>query len=294
MSYTDFINLQNHNKFLLLFTIFWLIAFISLGVWQINRGLAKQEQESAIAEVLPPLTSIRQMLEVINGKTTDEAAIDMFFQPVQLSGVFQDRHFLLDNSIYYKMRSSETGSDKDPYCQLRGDCGRRIGQVEVGYRLFSVFVPNASLQPILVERGWLAAGNDRNQLPAVDRVTGLQNIEGIIMPQAGARRVLRPDLLSEDARVQRVQKLDFDRFTAELKLGDLYPYPIILAANSEAALEVFAPLPNLSYLNPVRHFSYAAQWFIMAVTLLIVYIIFYRRSNSIKISRGINDKKDKK
>ena len=278
--------LSGHNPFLLVFSIFWFFAFLSLGVWQITRGLEKQQELSVIHDRPAPITSMRELQEelIVNPETSTK---NLFFQPVRLRGSFRNQHFLLDNSIYYDMVGVDTEGQAqqhaDPYCLLLGDCGARTGRVRVGYRIFSVFLPSESVQPVLVERGWLEGEAERNRLPRLD-TSGLASvgfIEGVVMPQAGKRRALREDVLKTGSAVQLVQTLDFPKFGQELGLN-LYPYPIILAGNSPGATAVFAPLPNFSNIGPARHFSYSFQWFLMAAVLLTIYIIFYRKTKNEK------------
>ena len=298
-----FFNLRTHNPYLLAFSVFWFIAFIALCVWQITRGMEKQEEGSRINNTPAPITTAKGLADAMN---LDKK--ELFFQPVELSGIFIDKHFLLDNSIYYDMVNDDEGLNQaeplgtdterqgreqlryaSPYCFLLGNCAERTGISRVGYRVFSFFVPDDEIQTILVERGWLDIGADRNLLPQVEAVSGVKNIRGVIMPGAGTRRVLRSDTLEADERVLRVQSITPERFGAILGYA-IYPHPVILAANSPAAMRLFAPLANVSYLSAARHYSYAFQWFLMAAVLLAIYIFHYHRQASPAGSKSIRNK----
>ena len=304
-------NIRTHNLFVLIFSVFWFVAFILLGVWQITRGFEKLQQQTSISEVGTPITSIEELLQAttaaninVGTDVSTDADAALFFKPVQLKGSFKGTIFLLDNSIYYDMVDEATDAPaangdasqlKSPYCFLLGDCGRKNGKVRVGYRVFSLFNPNPHPAPynelptLLVERGWLEAAADRSISPNVIEAIPPSKelvIDAVLMPGAGQRRVLQADNLADLGPEQNlsgkqwriIQTLDIAALADKLQL-DIYPHPMIMTATSEGAMERFAPLANFSYLNPSRHFGYAVQWFLMAVALLWVYLAFYRKNS---------------
>lgn len=266
--------------------MFWFVAFIALGIWQIDRGFEKLQQQSAIRDLSAPITSMNELLATSNADREDETAPSLFFRPVKLRGVFLPKSFLLDNSIYYDMQIADAATDatelKSPHCFLLGDCGIKTGKVRVGYRVFSLFVPTDGLQTLLVERGWIETRPDRNTLPDLSQASlprGELLVDAIVMPNAGKRRVLRADTLDLNNEWQILQRIDAETLADKFQL-DIYPHPLIMTATSAGAMERFAPLANYSYINPARHFSYAVQWFLMAIALLSIYLVFYHKNNS--------------
>lgn len=277
MTLSTIAKIRTHNIWMLSFSVFWFIAFISLGVWQITRGFEKQQQLSSITDLAPPLTSMSELQAI-------QSNAELFFRPIKLRGKFLPQSFLLDNSIFYDMQIADDAT-KSPYCFLLGDCGRKTGKVRVGFRVFGLFAPTDGLQTLLVERGWLEVGADRNALPDVSQAqvpsdaSGDILIDAVVMPDAGKRRVLKADTIDTSSQWQILQRIDADTLSDALQL-DIYPQPLIMTATSPAAMERFAPLANYSYLNPARHFGYAVQWFLMAIALLSVYLVFYYQTNS--------------
>lgn len=302
MTLSTITKIRTHNLWMLTFSVFWVVAFVALGIWQVNRGLEKQQQFSAIHDLAPPITSMRELVQATaagnsenlngkhNGKLSDKHSegeishrnAELFFRPIKLTGRFLQKSFLLDNSIFYDMQLTNGDKLKSPYCFLLGDCGRKTGKVRVGYRVFSLFAPTDGLQVLLVERGWLETGPNRNKLPDISQATIPSDellIDAIVMPRAGKRRVLKADILDSNSQWQILQSIDATALSDKLQVS-IYPHPLIMTATSAAAMPKFAPLANYSYLNPARHFGYAVQWFLMALALFSIYLVFYHKNNT--------------
>ena len=260
-----------HNIWVTLSCISGVILFIMLSIWQITRGIDKSQELSIIDyQDKQPYLSLSDMQLVQQDAATSPT---LFFHPVNIRGRFVDKTFLLDNSIYKDMLVTDKTAEIDnPYCYLLSTCGKKIGSSKVGYRIFGLFLPDDAAQLLLVERGWVDGSAGRAQIPIIEVLSATVSIQGIIMPNAGRRRVLLEDVLDVHAAQQLVQRVAADEYQEALGL-DIYAHPIILVANSPGALTVFAPLANFSYLSAARHYGYAFQWLLMALALLTLYII---------------------
>lgn len=261
----------NPNLIVSLACISVMIIFIMLAIWQVNRAMVKEQELLIIdGERKNPYTTMSELQVVEDNKPREPS---LYFHTVNIRGSFLAKTFLLDNSIYKDMLVVDKKKQTDnPYCYLFSTCGKKLGVSKVGYRIFGLFMPEGELELLLVERGWQGGFIERDKLPFIKVPQGLVNLQGVIMPDAGRRKVLKADILDRDAPQQLVQKVAAAEYQKVLGL-DIYSHPVILAANSPGALEVFAPLANFSYLSAARHYGYAFQWFLMSITLLILYIM---------------------
>ena len=254
----------------LVFVFAFCTIFCALGFWQLARGLAKDAQIKQLQQdlQLPP----RDYVEV----GTDP--VDIRLRQMQLRGRYLPHTLLLDNSIY--VARQEPKGRAVSTCHWLMQCGEPIGAAQVGYRVVTLFQPQGAQTLFAVERGWVGAGPDRAVLPQV-RAAPSETviIVGIPVAGRGQRRVLREDRVDRAAptdpslpTLQRVQRIDLDAVQRSL-MGPLaayrmYPAILILAPDGPGALPLRAPLSELSYLTPQRHWGYALQWFLMAIVLL--------------------------
>jgi surfeit locus 1 family protein len=218
-----------------LVTLVLLGLLVGLGLWQLDRAQEKRAlldrwQQQQQAEPRP----LAQALAGEAGR----------FAPVRAEGRFDSGHqFLVDNRIR----------------------GQRPG--------FHVLTPlrlSGSGGAILVNRGWVAMGEGRSELPALPAPEGPVRVTGHLAPppQAGIR------LGQADAGKGRwpkvIQYLDPER--AAEQLG----YPVIgrvIRLDPEAEngfqRDWGSPIP----FGPERHVGYAVQWFALALTLVIIFLV---------------------
>jgi len=158
---------------------------------------------------------------------------------VQLSGRYvPDRDFLLDN---------------------------RIKGGKVGYELLSPFRDDSG-QIVLINRGWLAAPRTREQLPPIRTFVEPMQLRGEIYAPRDLRRI---PLLGGSGWPLVVQSLDVSALGARAGL-ELYPRVVRLHPEQASALETDWQPVNM---QPERHHAYAAQWFLMAAALLIIFMV---------------------
>lgn len=143
----------------------------------------------------------------------------------------------------------------------------RIRDGRVGYWVVSRFQADDG-RVYLVNRGWIAAPASRDQLPAAPAPDGHVRLVGVAWPYMGLAPLLAPDPWPDGWPI-RVERLDVARMAA----GDasVVPVEIRLEAGQPGVL---AAAPVDVDFNPERHQGYAVQWFAMAVTLAILYVVF--------------------
>jgi surfeit locus 1 family protein len=122
---------------------------------------------------------------------------------------------------------------------------------------------------VLVDRGWLPMGPSRAALPAIDVATNERTIVGRLddVPRPGLRLGSTPN--GEDwPRVMNFpQHADLER-----ALGRRLAQRIVRLdpAQSDGFERTFAVRSDF---GPNRHIAYAVQWFALAATMLVVYVL---------------------
>lgn len=213
-----------------------MVLLISLGNWQLSRSsekaayLAEQEKQSQ----LPPLSLTSEL-------PADAATIR--YRVVELTGRYDaDRQFLLDNQI-------------------------RHGKA--GYFVMTPLLPVNSNTAVLVNRGWIEAGRDRQTLPDITLQKSKVTVQGRIntFPDVGYH--LEGAEIPTDTWPSLVQLID-SNVIAE-KLG--YPlanYQIELhQAEDEGYLREWH---IATVIPPEKHVAYAVQWYGLALTLTALFL----------------------
>jgi surfeit locus 1 family protein len=168
-----------------------------------------------------------------------DAPVDHDRIQVQLHGRYmQGRDFLLDN---------------------------RIKGGKVGYELISPLQDDSG-QVVLVNRGWLAAQRTRDQLPSIPAFIETIQLSGEIHAPRDLRRT---PFYGGTGWPQVVQTLDVAEMGA-LAGVEPYPHVVRLRPGQASALEIDWQPVNM---QPERHHAYAAQWFLMAAALLIIFMV---------------------
>ena len=223
---------------------------LRLGVWQLERADIKQrwlDQQQQRAQSAP--LSLDAVL----------ALDDRHNQPVRVRGQFDnDRVILLDNRVLERV---------------------------AGYHVITPLQTNGG-RWVLVNRGWIARGPDRNQLPVIAAIDGEVTVEGFSYQYSERTFTLAEDDLSAVHWPLRVQKVDMDAISAVLGV-ELAPFEIRPAPGS--VLESGAQLPRVWHdpvMGPERHRGYALQWFAMALAALVFFLVAgFRRGTELQRER---------
>ncbi|WP_288129027.1 SURF1 family protein [Microbulbifer sp.] len=217
-----------HNWPLSILSLCLMPILLSLGFWQLDRG---EEKRQMLADIDTRLAAQPQELNTLH--TPQQ------YVAVRALGYYTDEYFYLDN---------------------------RIRNGKVGYEILQVFVSKG--QRWLVNRGWIAAGNDRAQLPDVDYPLAAKIITGFIYPNDDSTGAAEQQPVASAEPGARVQSLE-NALTDSLNLRNPQ-WHIRLSADSDSALVTDWRLVNT---QPERHRAYALQWFAMATALLILWLL---------------------
>ncbi|MGI9324000.1 MAG: SURF1 family protein [Pseudomonadales bacterium] len=230
---------------LTLFALVFVPVLCGLGFWQLSRGAEKQ---ALAAEYLRQAGALPvRVTALASGDRSVEA-----FSRLRLEGRFDgERYYLIDNQV-------------------------RDG--EVGYWVVHWFVTLEG-RAWLLNRGFVAAQQKREQWPAVETPQGLVEVVATVWPDTGLLPLLAPEPVTANWPKRR-QRLNVVAMAAEREQGQAL----------ELRLEpgqpgVLAPAP-LTIANAAdRHRGYAVQWFGLAAVLSIGYLVFGLRVGAIAGSR---------
>ena len=165
----------------------------------------------------------------------------LMYRHVRLQGAYEsNRYFLLDN---------------------------QIDESKPGYWIIASFLADDGRR-WLVNRGWVQAPLLREKLPEVERVEGQLTLVGIVWPQLGLVPLLAEDLWPE-TWPKRVQRMNVTRMAAVL--DNATAVEIRLEAGQPG---VTKPVRLYTGVGPDRHLGYAAQWFGLAMVLIVGYGLF--------------------
>lgn len=229
------VKLKNWELALLALLCFCL--FMSLGVWQLNRANQKDILLKSFAD-----RGLHAPLTVNDFKQL----VDKRFYRARLHGHFDNQHsLLLDNRTF---------------------------KGQVGYEIYTPFKADGLDQVILVDRGFVPLGKNRQTLPSLREVTGKVTIMGMLnVPPTYVAFGQLYDVMRWPLRIEFIQ-LDS---LAKLLHVPLFSYVLCLSPDDPAA---YAIEWQIVIMAPERHRGYAVQWFALALTLLILFVALNRRS----------------
>jgi len=203
-----------------------LLLLCGLGRWQLHRAAEKQALWDAFARG----ASAPIALPVTPAPRYSRVRVTGHYLP--------ERQFLLDNMVHAGV---------------------------AGYRVLTVLARDDG-PPVLIDRGWVALGASRSQLPDISVGDEERSITGRVdeTPRAGAT-------LPAPQSVSWPRVLNYPpMLVMEHALGrPLYPQIILLDPDQADGYLRDWHAPGFP---PARHLGYAATWFAMAVTLLILYL----------------------
>lgn len=217
-----------------------------LGTWQLSRYHEKKSLQAQFqtGTVTPALTG-----QDLSHLTADPKAIR--YAPVKLSGKFLNEFtIMLDN----KTNKGQAGYHILVPLEIEGE------------------INNKNI--ILINRGWIPLPNgSRQKIPFISPIEGIVSIEGYL--ECAYRSPFITHAL-ENESVQwplRLQALDFALLSNLIDpQKKLFNMLVVLDQQSPFAFE--SP-PQSIFLTADRHLGYAVQWFGLALTLLIFYVLFH-------------------
>ncbi len=217
-----------------------LPLFLYLGYWQLQRAEEKRVLQAEYdTRASGPAVQVERRLQ---------RPEDLQFYRVVAKGQFETGHqILIDN---------------------------RVHQGRAGYHVITPLRLQDSDVRLLVNRGWIAVGPDRNQLPEFETPGGSLQITGVAtvpaekyftlaQPEPGWRRVW--------------QNMDMARYTAAV------PFPVqpVVVLLDPASAGGFARDWSRLDAGISVHQGYAFQWFMLAAALSTIYLFMgLRRSGA--------------
>ncbi len=214
-----------------------LPLLIGLGFWQLDRAQQKLAMQRAFLE--------RGSLE-----------------PVILGAALLD-------PVRHDYRLAEGQGVYEPEYQILLD--NRVHRGRAGYHVLTPFRVDGSNHRILVNRGWIAWGDDRQRLPEVATPTHRLRVYG---------RLRRPHeryfSLEDESAIPGAsavwQNLNLERYREFASLP-LQPLVLRLDESDVQAGGFVRAWPNYQDAWVDRHKGYAFQWFALAVALVFIYVM---------------------
>ncbi len=218
-------------------TIFGVFFLSVLGVWQLHRAEEKKHILIKI-EQLKKSAPVKLSLPIYNPST-------LRFQRVQLQGKYlSSRQFVLDNQVH---------------------------QHQVGYNILTPFLLDGSQTVLLVDRGWVPLGRSRAELPAISIDEQSRSIIGSVYVPFGDPYHLGEIDNGETTWPRLIQYLDFEALGDRLEL-ELQPFTVRLEAYQTGGFKTEWPV---FAFTPKRHLAYAVQWFALAITVLVIFVLLH-------------------
>jgi surfeit locus 1 family protein len=227
-------------------TLALLPVLVNLGMWQLRRA---DEKRALIAQYQAGTATTQHL----SGRNAAELPL---LQTVEAQGRYDSsRQVLLDNMP--SARHVENG---------------RVTGGLPGYQVLTPLQMDDGYL-ILVNRGWVALGATRSQLPDVAVDTAPRSLRGTLsdLPQPGLR--LGPAEIA-DKTAPWPQVLNYTAIAEQrAQYGERLLHRIVLLAAEER--DGFAREWSARYsfgdFGPEKHTGYAVQWFGLAAALLVIY-----------------------
>jgi surfeit locus 1 family protein len=212
--------------------------FVRLGVWQWHRGVARQEEWTRYARGA-------DQVQELGSRSTSEVPL---FQRVVVSGRLDSaRQFLLDN---------------------------RTHNGRPGYEVLTPLA-RAQAPTLLVDRGWVPFTGSRARLPDVGfDATGTVELAGRISNLPSPGLALGRAAPAASGSWPRLTSYPDMTWLASALGVPLEPHVLLLDPGAPFGYVREWQAPGLS---PLRHFSYAVQWWTFAALALIGWLVLSRR-----------------
>lgn len=220
-----------------LVTVLLIPLFISLGYWQLGRmELKKELQQNLYNQHQAPSLQI----SMLNNSSAQR------FKSLEVTGhLINEQLILLDNQHF---------------------------KGQVGYRVimpFKIQNSQGSQYPLLlIDRGWIPMGANRNELPTIQPIHGEITLKGIINDPPKPLVLENHDLLKKTDFPLVVQSIDFQTLAIQLKQPI---FSFLLQLQDQHSKYAYQVLPITFGISPTRHLGYAIQWFSMALALFLYY-----------------------
>jgi surfeit locus 1 family protein len=228
-------------RFQIVTTILYLVvvsALIFLGTWQLHRA---EEKRQLLSRQLASAES-----ETLQLTAKSEDNVDFLrYKKVEVTGHYDVQHqFLIDN---------------------------QISAGKAGYLVLTPFIIEGETQAVLVNRGWMPLTQDRSIVPDVKMEMRPAYIKGRInkFPSVGVK--LPGAELPTDNWPSIVQVVDSEVLAKRLGYR-LFHFQIELDKEAPDGYKRDWQLSHV--MPPEQHSAYAFQWFALALTLSILFVVY--------------------
>jgi surfeit locus 1 family protein len=212
-------------------TLFFLVLTLWLGNWQSGRAETKRALQTRYDVAM-------QGAPIHVGDTLLDRD-SVLYRKLEVRGVFDAAHtILLDN---------------------------RIHKGVAGYHILTPLIIDGGSLAILVNRGWVAVGRSREQIPLPPTPRGLVQLEGMAVDPHS--RYL--ELMHTAVQGRVWQNLDFARYAATTRLK---LQPVLLLQTNPLADGLLRDWPRPD-TGVSMHVSYAIQWYSLATTLVVLWLV---------------------
>ncbi|WP_158587067.1 SURF1 family protein [Motilimonas pumila] len=224
-----------------------ILIMVKAGLWQLDRAAQKQHIASQLAQAD---TTLQQWSQV-----TQLEKLNAQYQTVALTGALDIEHaMLLDNKVW---------------------------QGQVGYHVVVPLVQGSNA--ILVNLGWVAQGESRQQLPSLAELQHWldeRSFTGRLKwPEAGFQLAKQPLAQVFPQRLQYLPMAQLQQMFAQQHLHLMAP---VLRLDPDTDVGFVRQWQWLT-MPAAKHTAYAWQWFTMAFVLAIVASVFIRQQ---RLPRG--------
>jgi surfeit locus 1 family protein len=222
-------------------TALGVALFSALGVWQLRRAAEKRAFFTAFEN--PAFNG------VLTKPVTDLQAASLPFAFARLRGSYDGAHQVLLDA--------------------------RVREGRSGYEVLTPFrTPDGA---VLVNRGWISAPAHRGELPDIAVDDAAREVDGRLtrLPVPGWRSA--PAGPGDDRWPRRLLYPTADEISRSLGYR-VHDYQLLLAPGaSNGFVRDWRP----AVMRPEQHLAYALQWFALALTVIIVFVV-----RNLKIAAG--------
>ncbi len=228
-------------RFQIVTTLVYVVVvslLIFLGTWQLHRAEEKRQLLNS------QLASAESGTLLLTAKSEDNVEL-LRYKKVEVDGHYDVQHqFLIDN---------------------------QISAGKAGYMVLTPFFLKGENQAVLVNRGWIPLTQDRSILPDVKIEVMQSVIKGRInsFPSVGVK--LPGAELPTDSWPAVVQVVDSEILAKRLGYR-LFHFQIELDKESPDGYKRDWQLSHI--MPPEQHTAYAVQWFGLALTLSILFVVY--------------------
>ncbi|KGI76683.1 SURF1 family protein [Oleiagrimonas soli] len=235
------IRLRRPSWFAVLLTLFGVVFFVRLGVWQLHRAAEK--------EVL-----LRRFATAATAPIQDFASVQRGALPERYPHLAVRGHFVAGRS--YMLDDQNKG-------------GRP------GVQVYAPFQPDGHPRLLLVDLGFLPREGADLKLPQLPPIqSGEVELRGIYVPPPAPGFKMGGNALARETTWPKLTTyIDMDQIAADLH-ATLYPRALLLDADpAQAYVREWTP----GFMPPARHYGYAFQWFSFAIAAIAIFVIMHRK-----------------